>query len=166
MQKRSTLTNFAELVCREWQIIMSYRSSTVKGSTTSNFYTMQGHRSVGRRSLSVKSQAIRTNSSNRYITTHVHWPLAQRQSGHGHPWSQLATVVVRAFEQVRSDSQVAARHRFGLPLCLCRWEVSWSRKYDSQTEIEGLKSTVGVNQREEASASRGVAWEEDQRQDV
>ena len=39
---------------------MSYCSSTVKGSTTSNFYTMQGHRSVGRRSLSVKSQAIRT----------------------------------------------------------------------------------------------------------
>jgi len=39
-------------MCRERQRIMSYRSSTVKGSTIPNFYTIQNHRSVGQRSLS------------------------------------------------------------------------------------------------------------------
>ena len=100
-------------------MIMSYRSSTVKGSTTSNFYTMQGHRSVGRRSLSAKSQAIGTipligTSRLRYVD-----PWLRDNQDMGTPdrsspplWlehpnryiatlkSQLATVVVRAFEQV------------------------------------------------------------------
>ena len=44
----------------------------------------------------------------------MHWPLAQRQSGYGHPWSQLTTFVARPPEQVNSDSQVIARHRCGL----------------------------------------------------
>ena len=35
-------------MCRESQMIMSYRSLTVKGSITPNFYTIQVHKSVGR----------------------------------------------------------------------------------------------------------------------
>ena len=50
-----------------------------------------------------------------------------------------------------TDLSVGVQTATRAPLCLCRWEVSWSRKYDSQTKIQGLKATVGVNRRSEST---------------